>query len=170
MIQTFTCQHCGKILPSNPRLKNKQKYCSGKKCQRARMRKWKQRQYKKNLSYRKKCKERQKIWRKSYPSDQYQKEYRESHPRYVSCNRELQIERNKKRKKEPVSMIVKTNALVLQPRDDGAYVLSKVKKNMIVNRNALSLQPSIDGIYTLFKLKGKKIVNRNTLLTPGLSL
>ncbi len=133
------------------------------------MRRWKQRQYKKNQFYRKKCKESHKDWRKRYPSDRYQKEYREKHPMYVNRNRELQRERNKKRKKEPVSMIVKTDALVLQPRDDGAYELSKVKKNMIVNRNALSLKPSIDGVYTLFKIKEKKIVNRNALLSQSLS-
>ena len=168
MIRTFTCLHCGKNLPSNLRLKNKQKYCSDNECQKARMRRWKQRQYKKNRSYRKKSKDGQKIWRMSYPADQYQKEYREKHSVYVDRNRELQRERNKKRKKEPVSVIVKTDALVLQPRDDGAYELSKVKKNMIVNRNTLSLQPSIHGAYTLLMIKDKKIVNRNALLAPGL--
>jgi len=132
------------------------------------MRVWKKKQYKKNPLYREKCKESQKRWRKMYPSDQYQREYRAKHPGYVVRNRELQRERNKKREKQPAPMIVKTNALVLQPRDDGSYILSKVKKNMIVNRNALSLQPSTDDIYTLFKFKRKKIVNRNALLTPGL--
>jgi hypothetical protein len=54
--------------------------------------------------------------------------------------------------------------LLLQPREDGAYMLSKVKKEMIVNRNALSLQSSIDGVYALFKVNEKKIVNRNALM------
>lgn len=110
----------------------------------------------------------QKVWRKGYPCHRYQREYRESHPRYVNRNRELQKERNKGRKREAVSMIVKTDALLLQPRKDGAYMLSKVKKKWIVNRNALSLQPSIDGVYALFKLKGEKIVNRNALLTADI--
>jgi hypothetical protein len=164
MIRTFICQHCGKILPSNNRLKNKQKYCSGKDCQKARMRRWKKKQYKTNQTYSKKSKQWQKDWRNKYPSDKYQKEYRQKYPMYVNRNRELQRERNKKRKKEPVSLIVKVDALVLQPRDDGAYMLSKVKKNMIVNRNALSLQPSTNGVYTLFKTNEKKIVNSNALL------
>jgi hypothetical protein len=168
MIRTFTCLHCGRSLPSNLRLKIKQKYCADKECQNARIRRWKQRQYKKSRSYRNKSKEGQKVWRKKYPADQYQKEYREKHPDYLDRNRELQRERNKKRRKEPVPVIVKTDALVLQPRDDGAYELSKVKKNMIVNRNALSLQPSIYGPYTVLMVKHKKIVNRNALLSPGL--
>jgi len=128
------------------------------------MRTWKKSKYKVSKKYRKKTKEHQKKWRKSYPADQYQREYREAHPEYVNRNREQQGQRNKTRKAEPVSLIVKTDALLLQPREDGAYMLSKVKKNLIVNRNALSLQPSVDGTYVLFKVKEKKIVNRNALM------
>jgi len=108
------------------------------------MRTWKKSKYKVSKKYRKKTKEHQKKWRKSYPADQYQREYREAHPEYVNRNREQQGQRNKTRKAEPVSLIVKTDALLLQPREDGAYMLSKVKKNLIVNE--------------------KKIVNRNALM------
>ena len=131
MKRTFICLHCGKKVSRNFRLKNKQKYCPDKECQKARRREWKKRQYKTNPAYRKKCRKNQKRWRKKYSSDQYQKEYRAKHPGYVARNRELQRERNKRRKREPVSMIVKTGSLVLHPRNDGAYILSKVKKNMI---------------------------------------
>ena len=165
MIPTITCHHCGKSVPCNPRVGGKQKYCSNKECQQARIRNWKKRQYKKNNPYRKRCLEGQKIWRKDNPSNQYQREYREKHPEYVNSNRVLQRVRNKKRQKERVLMIVKTHSLLLQPREDGAYTLSKIKKNMIVNRNALTLQPSIDGAYALFKVKEKKIVNRNALMS-----
>ena len=162
-MSTITCLHCGKSVPSNPRIK-KQKYCSEKDCQQARMRIWKNQQYKKNKRYLKKSHSDQKVWRKKYPADQYQRDYREAHPEYVIRNRELQRERNQKRRKDQSTMIVKTYALLLQPREDGGYMLMKVKKNMIVNRNALSLQPSIDGAYALFKVKEKKIVNRNALM------
>ena len=82
-------------------------------------------------------------------------------------NIELQRERNKRRQRNHSTMIVKTHALLLQPRDDGAYILSKIKKNMIVNRNALTLQPSTNEAYALFNVKGRKIVNRNALLFQG---
>ena len=167
MIPTITCLHCCKPVPCNPHVKN-QKYCSGKECQQARMRTWKKRQYKKNRKYQKKSHASQKEWRKKYPADQYQRDYREAHPEYVTRNRELQRKRNKKRRKDQSTMIVKTHALLLQPREDGAYTLSKIKKNMIVNRNSLSLQPSIDGAYALFKVKEKKIVNRNALMAEVL--
>lgn len=163
MILTLTCRHCGKLVPRNPRVKN-QKYCSGKECQQARMRTWKKRQYKKNSKYQKRSLASQKVWRSKYPAHKYQQEYRKTHPEYVMRNRELQRKRNKKRRKDQSTMIVKTHALLLQPREDGVYTLSKIKKNMIVNRNALSLQPSIDGAYALFKVKGRKIVNRNALM------
>ena len=165
MIIKITCLHCGEKVPQNPRIKNQQ-YCSGKECQQSRMRTWKGRQYKKSRKYQKKSQASQKVWRKKYTADQYQRDYRETHPEYVRRNGELQRERNKKRKKEQSSMIVKTDALLLQPREDGAYTLAKIKKNMIVNRNALSLRPSIDGAYALFRVKGKMIVNRNAFMTP----
>jgi endogenous inhibitor of DNA gyrase (YacG/DUF329 family) len=136
MISTFTCQNCGKVLPRNPRVKH-QKYCSEKECQKARMRTWKKEQYNKNKKYKEKSQASQKVWRKKYPADRYQRDYRKAHPEYVKRNRELQRERNKKRQKNHSTMIVKTHAIVLHPREDGAYMLSKVKKNMIVNRNAL---------------------------------
>jgi hypothetical protein len=131
------------------------------------MRTWKKRQYKKNRKYQKKSHASQKEWRKKYPADRYQRDYREAHPEYVKRNSELQRKRNKKRLKDQSTMIVKTHALLLQPREDGAYTLSKIKKNMIVNRNALTLQPGIDGAYALFKVKEKKIVNRNALMSLG---
>jgi endogenous inhibitor of DNA gyrase (YacG/DUF329 family) len=155
MILTFICLYCGKEVPRNTRIKN-QKYCSAKECQQSRMRTWKNRQYKNNREYQKKSQASQMIWRKKYPADKYQRDYREAHPEYVIRNRELQRKRNKKRQTDQSTMIVNTDALLLQPREDGIYTLSKIKKNMIVNRNALSLQPSIDGAYALFKGKREK--------------
>jgi len=166
MIPTITCRHCCKSVLRNPRLKN-QKYCPEKECQRARMRTWKGRQYKNNRKYQERTHSEQKVWRRNYPADQYQRDYRKTHPEYVMQNRILQRERNRNRLKAHSTMIVKTYALLLQPGEHGEYTLSRVKKNMIVNRNALSLQPSTDGAYALFKLKREKIVNRNTLLLQG---
>lgn len=164
MILTFTCQYCGKLAPRNPRIKD-QKYCCAKECQQARMRSWKNRQYKKNSNYHKRSLSGQKVWRSKYPAYQYQRDYRKTHPEYVKRNRDLQRERNRKRQRDHSTMIVKTHALLLQPMEDGVYTLLKIKRNLIVNRNALSLQPSIDGAYALFKVKRRKIVNRNALIT-----
>lgn len=158
---TFTCHHCGQTATGNHRLKKKQKFCSAKACQQARIRAWKKREYKQSKRFKTKSLSAQASWRRKRPAHEYQREYRSSHPDYAERNRIQQRHRNEKREKEPRCLTVKPNALVLQPRDDGAYILSKVKKKLIVNRNALTLQPSIDGIYALFKVKETKIVNRN---------
>jgi hypothetical protein len=128
------------------------------------MRTWKNRQYKKNRKYHKRSLASQKVWRSKYPAYQYQRDYRKAHPEYVMHNRDLQKERYRKRQNDRSTMIVNTDSLLFQPRENGVYTLSRIKKNMIVNRNALSLQPSRDVAYALFKVKGKKIVNRNTLM------
>lgn len=128
------------------------------------MRNWKKRQYSNNATYREKCLESQRLWRKNYPSHEYQRDYREKHPEYVTRNREMQKERNKKRGERTSTNIVKTDALLFQPRVDGSYTLKKIAMNKIVNRNALSLHSSVDGAYAILKLKEGKIVNRNALI------
>jgi len=138
---TFTCRHCGKTLPPNPRLKKKQAYCSSKPCQRARMCNWKKKQYRTNKAYRKKHLEDQRVWRNQRPAHEYQKQYRESHPEYEQRNRDLQIERNCRRKEASEPMIVNGNALSLQTNDDEVYTLTQVTKGgKIVNGNTLLVQ------------------------------
>ena len=140
MLSTFICHHCRKEVPFNPRNKKKQKYCSEEDCQRERRRIWKKRQYKNDDTYRKRCLEGQQAWRKSYPSDQYQKAYREKHPDYVKRNREMQRERNKRFHGGVKERIVKTDAILLRPGLDGTYTLTKIHRKKIVNRNALMTQ------------------------------
>jgi len=149
MISTFVCQHCGKNFPCNPRVKN-QNYCCDKECRRASRRAWKNRNYAANKSYRQKCQRGQSAWREKRPAHQYQSEYRETHPEYVRRNRELQRERNKKRKKDQVPMIVNRNTLSPQPSDDGTYVLMPIKNGKIVNRNTFMVRMHI--------LSGKEMI------------
>src|SRR5699024_9291148 len=102
-------------VPRNFRLKGKQKYCPATECQKARRRQWKRCQYRESKTYRQKSRESQKSGARRNLPIKYQKQYRERHPAYVVRNRELQKVRNKKRSAAPVTMIVKTNALVLHP-------------------------------------------------------
>jgi hypothetical protein len=85
----------------------------------------------------------------------------------VKENRERQRERNLRNNQGPVRAIVKADTLLIQPRDDGAYNLIRVKKNIIVNRNTLSIQSRFDVAYTLYGIKHEKIVNRNTLIATS---
>lgn len=148
MISTFTCQHCGKVLPRNPRVKNRQKYCSGKACQQARKQKWDKIRYNSDRTYKHKRLSSQKSWRKKYPSHAYQRGYRERHPEYENRNRELQRNRNEKRKKshhEGIGdMIVNTDALFTQTGFEGTYALMQVtKEGKIVNTDALMVRMQV---------------------------
>ena len=138
MSRTITCHHCGKIVPLNPRLK-RQKYCSSLLCQNAR-----KRLFDRKTTSSSKCKslkrKRNKHWRDTYPAHEYQRRYRDNHSVYVKRNVELQRERNKKRYKERGSMIVKTDALLLQPLQDGTYMGFKVNNGKIVKTDTLLLQ------------------------------
>lgn len=135
----FVCQHCGETVPRNPRIK-KQQYCSSRLCQNAR----------RLLSHKQRAKRstescllrqtRNKRWRDTRPAYEYQTDYRAHHPGYVKRNRDLQRERNKKRQKEPASMIVKTYALSPQPLCDGVYAGFEVKNKKIVKTYAFMLQ------------------------------
>jgi hypothetical protein len=138
---TFTCCHCGTIVPRNPRLKKSQKYCSAVSCQQARKNAWGRKEYRTNKTHRKKRLESQKACYAKRPGHAYQAAYREKHPEYNQCNRELQRKRNKRRPKDAGSMIVNTDALSLQSCIDGAYALMPIAKGgKIVNTDAFVVQ------------------------------
>jgi len=137
----FTCRHCGKTLPRNPRLK-KQKFCSSPGCQNARKR---LHDNHKSLTGKGKALQqgRNKRWRDKAPAHAYQAAYRKKNPDYEQHNREQQRLRNKRHQKDQKdrrSKIVKTDALLLQPRHDGSYMAFKVKKQKIVKTDTLMLQ------------------------------
>ena len=146
MISTFTCQHCFYTYPCHPCVKD-QKYCNAKECRKASRRAWKKKNRATNKSYRQQCRNHQKRWRENRPAHQYQREYRESHPDYEKRNRELQLERNKKRQKEQGPKIVKRNTLSIQPSIDvasgGTYALMQVDNGKIVKRNMLMVRMQI---------------------------
>jgi hypothetical protein len=133
MSPTITCQHCGQIVPRNPRLKKKQTYCSARACQQARRSARKKERYQTCPVYRSRHLARQQVWRRQRPCHHYQREYRASHPGYESRNRELQRERNKKRQREPSPMIVNGTSLFTQPSSGVAYAIFKVRSEKIVN-------------------------------------
>ena len=142
MISTFTCHHCGKSVPRNPRIK-KQKYCSGKLCQNARHLASTKIRARKSSESRSLRQARNKRWRNTRPAYKYQSDYREKHPEYVKRNRDLQKNRNKKRNKKSAPLIVKTYALSPQPLRDGVYTGFEVKNKKIVKTYALMSQMQV---------------------------
>lgn len=132
---TFTCRHCGKTLPRNPRLKKnkKQSYCNAPECKQAKKSARKKERYHTDPVYRQQHLDRQKSWRSNRPGHDYQKQYRESNPDYVDRNRELQAKRNCRRKNGPAPMIVNGTPLSPQASNDKAYAIISVKREKIVN-------------------------------------
>ena len=135
---TFTCRHCGKTLPRNPRQK-KQRYCSTQACQNARKRSH-DKKVKGTVKYKLNQQRRNKRWREKAPAHAYQAAYRKRHPAYVKRNCMQQKLRNDRLRKKHAPLIVKTDALLLQPCNDGAYMAFKVKKQKIVKTDTLLLQ------------------------------
>jgi hypothetical protein len=142
---TFTCRHCGKTLPRNPRLKKnkKQSYCNAPECKQAKKSARKKERYQTEPSYRQRHLDQQKLWRSNRPAHEYQEQYRESHPEYVDRNRELQAKRNCRRKNRTASMIVNGTPLSLQASNDKAYAIISVKRGMIVNGTPFLAQMQI---------------------------
>jgi len=142
---TFTCRHCGKTLPRNPRLKKnkKQSYCNAPECKQAKKSARKKERYQTDPSYRQRHLDQQKLWRSNRPAHEYQKQYRESHVEYVDRNRELQSKRNCKRKKGTTPMIVNGTPLSLQTSNDKAYAIISVKRGKIVNGTPFLAQMQI---------------------------
>ena len=149
MIPTITCLHCCKSVPSNPRIK-KQKYCSSRLCQNTRRRSSGKKGSSSPSESRLLRKARNKRWRDTRPGHEYQKQYRANHPEYVNRNRELQKERNIKRKPEPSTMIVKTYALSPQPLQDGLYRGFEVQNGKIVKTYALLSQMQVQAAVEAF--------------------
>jgi hypothetical protein len=149
MITTFACQHCGKLVPCNPRIKN-QKFCSSRVCQNTRRYKTNKSRVNKSTKSRSLLQARNKRWRDTHPAHEYQKEYRKTHPEYVKRNSALQKGRNRKRKPERPSMIVKTYALSLQPIQDGHYRAFEVKHGKIVKTYTLPTQMHVQSVVEAF--------------------
>jgi hypothetical protein len=137
----FTCRHCGKTLPRNPRLKKTQKYCSARACQQSRKNIWGKKEYQTNKSHREKRLASQKLCYERRPGHAYQASYRRKHSEYEHRNRELQKVRNNRCRKDPGSMIVNTDALSPRASIDGAYALMPITKGgKIVNTDAFMVQ------------------------------
>ena len=115
MISNFVCHHCKKRYKKNPRLKIVQRYCGSKECQQARKNSWERNKLKTNSDYKQKRKASKSNWYLKRPGYEYQKNYRLSHPSYVSDNRSKQQMRNSNRNQVVHELnIVKTDALIEQ--------------------------------------------------------
>ncbi len=143
-MDTFTCCHCHTLHPKNSRHKN-QKYCSSPKCQQARKNAWERNKNETDAAYKESRKAQKRKWYKQYPGDQYQANYRSTHPIYQKSNQEKQRQRNQKRLEDAsVSKIVKTDASTEKSGLEGSlYALipySSFTSQKIVKTDVLIVQ------------------------------
>jgi len=134
------CIHCGKSFHPNSRVK-RQRYCRSNECQKARKSAWQRRQLAKDPAYRENQEWSWKRWRTSHKG--YMREYRARNPEYTARNRQLQIMRNAKRRKDSTGkLIVNMDALAkgFYSRRGGEFNLIPMGRRMIVNMDALRVK------------------------------
>jgi len=147
-MHTLKCGHCGReIIKPNKRLKHLiQRYCGRKACQAERKLNFERNKYKTNSSFRahklQSARERKKkLSDQGNPlaCSQYQRDYRTSHPDYVSENRKKQRVRNARKAGKTIqeTKIVNPDTLMSQqPDNDTVYAMIAVDYKKIVNPDA----------------------------------
>lgn len=119
------CVHCRHLFVPNPRVKN-QTHCSRRACQRARKSSWQRHKMATDADYQKNQKESQKLWQNHHPH--YWSNYRKRHPDYCQRNRQLQKQRDAKRRAQ---RLAKMDALKrFKPIKPGAYYLIPQLENL----------------------------------------
>lgn len=101
------CSACGRLFQPCAKVPNQQ-YCPELSCQRERKRRWQKKKLAEDSAYKANQRDAQKRWREKHPD--YWQEYRKRHSDYECRNRELQRERNRRRR-ERASPIAKMDAL-----------------------------------------------------------
>jgi hypothetical protein len=95
-MEEVSCCHCGKFYVPDPRQKNPT-HCRESACQRARKAEWQRKKMHSDPVYKADQKRCQEEWNKSHPD--YWKSYRQKHPDQVDHNRDLQMVRDRRRRK-----------------------------------------------------------------------
>ena len=143
MAERRKCKHCGKFFcprPQNP----DQEYCSEWPCQRARKRIWQQQKLLLDSDYQANQKAAQSSWQEKNPG--YWQEYRKRNPEYLARNRELQRERNRRRREQDTSQapIAKMDASMSERFiNPGRYMLSRVDSSLVANMDALIVEINV---------------------------
>ncbi|MDR7438251.1 MAG: hypothetical protein QN127_11355 [Armatimonadota bacterium] len=121
----FRCPNCSLEKEANYRLKE-QKYCGAKACQRLRQREHHKKKMAEDASYRRDHLQSIADWRTKQPWAEYQRQYRQTHPKYVEQNREQQRRRNQKRRQQhlPSSPPVIVEGDACNPIKSGTYLLT----------------------------------------------
>jgi len=119
-MKKIPCCHCGRYFIPDPRQKN-HRYCSEKKCQRARKSSWQRGRMKSDPVYRANQKQSQADWLSN--NGDYWKRYRAEHPEQADRNRALQKVRNQRCR---LRSAVKIDASVIAKMDASKHGKSSI--------------------------------------------
>ena len=132
------CIFCGRSFEPCPTVPN-QRYCSRPECQKARRRKWQKEKLATDEAYRANQADCQRAWRQRNPD--YWRHYRETHPAYTERNRQLQRQRNSRKRKssgKDGSMIANMDELTRRNNDlSGHFRLIPIDPSGVANMDEL---------------------------------
>jgi hypothetical protein len=141
-VETRRCVSCGREFLPSPRVKSQQ-YCADRACQRARKRLWQKGKLAHDEDYRLNQNAAQKAWRDKNPG--YWKNYRKTHSKYVTANRESQRLRRARKKGWQVC-VAKIDAILEKPVVmPGTYQLVLVAREgvSVAKMDAITVEISV---------------------------
>ena len=137
VVKKRRCSACGRLFEPCRKVKSQQ-YCSERSCQKERKRRWQKKKRAEDAAYRANQRDANKRWRDN--NSGYWRDYRKRHSEYVRRNRELQRERNRRRrgKSEPIA---KMDALVSESLIiSGHYQLVPLDGEMIAKMDVINVK------------------------------
>ncbi|MDO9469003.1 MAG: hypothetical protein Q7J36_17010 [Thiobacillus sp.] len=127
------CAACGQLFMPRPQTPT-QIYCPAHDCQRERRRRWQQSKRHHDPDYHDNQARAQQAWSRRNPD--YWRQYRDVHPAYVARNREMQRERNSRKKDRPIAKMDASTAALAPRLASGVYYLMPLKDSGIAKMDA----------------------------------
>ena len=127
MSQKIRCanRECRRLFVPNPRVKT-HRYCDREECQRLRRSRWQRQKIKSDPDYRDNQRDAQQCWIEQ--NRDYWRRYRGQHPEYVTRNRLLQRERDRKRRLRNLAKMDTSDEIsFVKP---GSYYLIPAKRDL----------------------------------------
>lgn len=122
------CAACGRLFRPRPQTPT-QTYCPAHDCQRERRRRWQLAKRHHDPDYYDNQARAKQAWSRRNPD--YWRQYRDAHPTYAVRNREMQRERNRRKKNRPIAKMDVSSAGPASRLPSGIYCLMPLKDSGI---------------------------------------
>lgn len=132
------CVACNQSFKPRPQTPN-QSYCSKPSCQKKRKRQWQRNKLKTDPSYKENQSNSQQAWIGRNPD--YWRNYRESHPDYVTHNRTMQQKRNAKTRVKKIANMDVSNPITFLP--SGTYQLTLITDDKVAKVDVWTVEITV---------------------------